>query len=45
MKREQYNAPAIEQEEVVIENGIAASIPVDVMIPEEWEEGNTNWWK
>lgn len=45
-----YITPAIEQEEVVVEAGIAVSsiylfdsIQGD-KTPEDWEEGNTDWW-
>lgn len=47
MTKKLYNAPAIVQEEVVLEQGIAVSTEATEMTliqPEEWEEGNTNWW-
>lgn len=45
-----YITPAIEQEEVVVEAGIAVSAIYlfDTIhgdnTPEDWEEGNTDWW-
>ena len=46
MTKKLYNAPAVEQEEVVLEEGIAVSPASEIMLldPEAWEEGNTNWW-
>ena len=48
-----YITPAIEQEEIVVEAGIAVSAVYiqDIIIGEEtqdaledWDEGHTNWW-
>lgn len=44
-----YITPAIEQEEVVVEAGIAVSaIYLDSIqgdnTPEDWVMGNDNWW-
>ena len=45
MKKQTYNSPSLSQEEVVLEMGIAVSEgKVEIMAPEEWEEGNTGWW-
>jgi hypothetical protein len=44
MRKKSYSAPCIQQEEVILEAGIATSAGVEIIIPEEWEEGNTDWW-
>lgn len=44
MNKKNYLAPCIEQEEVMLEAGIATSTQVDIIMPDEWEEGNTDWW-
>lgn len=50
MIKKHYNAPAIEQEEVVLEAGIAASATIIIedneegTVLEDWKEGNTDWW-
>ena len=47
MIKKQYKAPAIEQEEVVLEAGIAASAAIvieDGIVLDDWKEGNTDWW-
>lgn len=51
MKKRTYNAPVLEQEQVVLEAGIAVSetiIPDPAIetgvAPEAWKEGNTDWW-
>ena len=47
MIKKHYNAPAIEQEEVVLEAGIAASATIvieDGIVLDDWKEGNTDWW-
>lgn len=47
MEKRIYNAPTVEQEVVMVEQGIAVST---ILIIEEntmltdWEEGNTDWW-
>ena len=47
MEKRIYNAPSVEQEVVMVEQGIAVST---ILIIEEntmltdWEEGNTDWW-
>ncbi|MBQ2796213.1 MAG: hypothetical protein IJD12_02550 [Tidjanibacter sp.] len=49
MTKKTYNAPAIEQEKVVLEAGIAVSGTEEIIInpdgvtPEAWKEGNTDW--
>lgn len=47
MTKKHYKAPAIEQEEVVLEAGIAASATIvieDGIVLDDWKEGNTDWW-
>lgn len=47
MIKKHYKAPAIEQEEVVLEAGIAASATIvieDGIVLDDWKEGNTDWW-
>ena len=48
MTKKHYNAPAIEQEEVMLEAGIAVSTIIiesgEGTMLEDWKEGNTNWW-
>ena len=48
MIKKHYNAPAIEQEEVVLEAGIAVSTIIiengEGTMLEDWQEGNTDWW-
>ena len=45
MKKKTYNSPSLSQEEVVLEMGIAVSEgKVELIMPEEWQEGNTGWW-
>lgn len=44
-----YISPAIEQEQVMLEAGIATSqasiiIPDDPAMLEDWEKGNEDWW-
>lgn len=41
-----YKAPAVEREDVMLEQGIAVSqaINIENNTVEDWEEGNTNWW-
>lgn len=47
MKKRTYNAPSVEQEVVMVEQGIAVStiliIEENTML-KDWEEGNTDWW-
>lgn len=48
MTKKHYKAPAIEQEEVVLEAGIAVSTIIiengEGTMLEDWKEGNTDWW-
>ena len=48
MKQEIYTTPCIEQVEIMLEQCIAARVSdkaeVSGVSPENWEEGNTNWW-
>lgn len=47
MEKRIYNAPTVEQEVVMVEQGIAVStiliIEENTML-KDWEEGNTDWW-
>ncbi|MBR3681979.1 MAG: hypothetical protein IKM41_03815 [Tidjanibacter sp.] len=48
MTKKTYNAPAVEQEKVVLEAGIAVSGAEEVSIdngvtPDAWKEGNKDW--
>lgn len=44
--KKSYQAPAVEREDVMLEQGIAVSeaIYIENNTVEDWEEGNTNWW-
>ena len=48
MKQKNYITPCIEQVEIMLEQCIAASMSEDAEVsgvsPDQWEEGNTNWW-
>lgn len=43
MKTDNYLAPELTTASILVENGIAASVPENTISSTDWSEGNTDW--